>query len=538
MKRVFSSFLTVILLFLSYAGLFAQEKYALVIGNGSYTGSGMVKLSNPVNDANDVSAVLQGLGFTVEKLLDANLDQMENAILRFKKRLSGSNNSYGFFYYSGHGVQSGGENFLIPVGANIPGEKSLYDKAVSVQWALAKLKEADNALNIVVLDACRDNPFAWKRSGSRGLTAVVNQSTDSIIVYAAGAGSTAADRTGRNSLFTIHLLNNLKTPNLAVDEVFKRTSEDVALASNRAQTPAVYSKIFVTAYLGSKPQAAEIKPADIYANMTRINGGTFMMGSPDNEPERDDDEEQHWVTVGDFFIGKYEVTVGEFQRFVNATGYRTEAETDGGGNVWMNIDWEMKEDANWKNPYFSQTDNHPVVLVSWNDAVQYCNWLSEQEKLTPVYTIDGKDVTLNKNANGYRLPTEEEWEYACRAGTTTPFSTGNNITTSQANYDGNYPYNNNAKGEYRKKTTAVGSFSPNAWGLYDMHGNVYEWCWDWYGNYQSEPQTDPMDLSSGNDRVVRGGSWYNAADSLRSSFREIAYPYERYNFIGFRLVLH
>jgi len=156
--------------------------------------------------------------------------------------------------------------------------------------------------------------------------------------------------------------------------------------------------------------------------------------------------------------------------------------------------------------------------------------------LTPAYTINGENVTWNQNANGYRLPTEAEWEYACRAGTTTPFSTGNNITTSQANYNGNYPYNNNAKGTYRATTTAVGSFSPNSWGLYDMHGNVFEWCWDWLGDYSSNAQTDPRGASSGSGRVIRGGSWDNSALYLRSAYRNSYAPSNRLYNIGFRLV--
>jgi len=142
MKK-FAVFIT--LTFFLSTGLFAQQKFALVIGNGNYTG--ISKLNNPVNDANDVSAALQGLGFTVDKILDANLDQMENAIMKLKNRLSVSKNSYGFLFYAGHGVQSGGENYLIPVGANISSENSLRDRAINVQWALSELNDDGNELN-------------------------------------------------------------------------------------------------------------------------------------------------------------------------------------------------------------------------------------------------------------------------------------------------------------------------------------------------------------------------------------------------------
>jgi formylglycine-generating enzyme required for sulfatase activity len=274
------------------------------------------------------------------------------------------------------------------------------------------------------------------------------------------------------------------------------------------------------------------------ANMVWVTGGTFTIGSPSNEVSRSSNEgPQHQVTISKgFYLGKYEVTVEDFRQFVNATGYKTEAETSGGGYVWTGSKWEMKADANWKNPYFAQNDNHPVVLVSWNDAVKYCNWKSEWEGLTPAYTVSGSTVTWNKNASGYRLPTEAEWEYACRAGTTSPFNTGSNITTSQANYTGNYPYNGNAKGTYRGQTTAVGSFAANSWGLYDMHGNVWEWCWDWYGDYASGSQTDPTGAASGAARVSRGGSWSNGAEHVRSAVRGNDTPSSRGSHIGFRLV--
>jgi formylglycine-generating enzyme required for sulfatase activity len=252
--------------------------------------------------------------------------------------------------------------------------------------------------------------------------------------------------------------------------------------------------------------SAQSKVPDTFV---RINGGTFMMGSSANEPGREDDETQHRVTVSSFYMGKYEVTQKEYQEVMGT------------------------------NPSAFKGDNLPVESVSWYDAVEYCNKRSQKEGLTPAYMIDVTNVTnvmWNRNANGYRLPTEAEWEYACRARTTTPFSTGNNITTDQANYNGNKPYNNNAKGTYREKTTAVGSFLPNAWGLYDMHGNVLEWCWDWFWYYSSESQTDPVGEVTGTYRVFRDGSWFNDGRLLRSARRDFGDPSDGYFNLGFRLV--
>ena len=242
----------------------------------------------------------------------------------------------------------------------------------------------------------------------------------------------------------------------------------------------------------------------------RVNGGTFTMGSPANEAGRDDDEVQHQITVGSFYLGKYEVTQKEWTAVMGS------------------------------NPSDFKGDNLPVENVSWYDAIEYCNRLSEKEKLTPAYTIDKNQndpnnksstdnvrwtVTWNRNANGYRLPTEAEWEYACRAGTTTAYNTGASITNNTGWYRDNSD----------KKTHPVGQKSANAWGLYDMHGNVFEWCWDWYGNYQSGAQTDPIGASSGSSRVLRGASWGMPAQLVRSAHRDICIPSYRRDYSGFRL---
>jgi len=257
--------------------------------------------------------------------------------------------------------------------------------------------------------------------------------------------------------------------------------------------------------------------------MVRIKGGTFTMGSPIDEPGRYADETQHTVTVSDFYMGKYEVTQAQY---FSVTGER---------------------------PIKFSGDKLPEEGVSWYEAIVFCNKLSIKEGLKPVYSISGitdpknwgptpansngawDAVKIVEDANGYRLPTEAEWEYACRAGTTTPFNWGTDkISTNQANFDAYYTigsselYNNSLPGINRGKRTPVGSFKPNTFGLYDMHGNVWEWCWDWYGEYNVANKKDPKGAVNGSLRVIRGGSWGDYGLSLRSAYRSHDSPEFRF----------
>ena len=252
-----------------------------------------------------------------------------------------------------------------------------------------------------------------------------------------------------------------------------------------------------------------------------IPAGNFTMGSPVSEADRKDAEIQHQVVLSDFKIGKYEVTLKQFKAFVDSTGYLTDAEKGTGGKagsiIWTGTEFAFRADVNWrydeKGNLRSNTEyNHPVIHVSWNDAKAFARWM------------------------GCRLPTEAEWEYACRVGTTTPFNTGDNLKTSQSNYDGSFPYNDNNVGEYRGKIMPVGSFAPNGWGLFDMHGNVGEWCSDWYCEYAAEKQTNPRGAAFGTRRVVRGGAWIYGALHCRSANRSSGFPADRACYRGFRLV--
>jgi formylglycine-generating enzyme required for sulfatase activity len=275
-----------------------------------------------------------------------------------------------------------------------------------------------------------------------------------------------------------------------------------------------------------KEQPREPRPGEVVTNSLGMNFAwippdTLLMGSPSTEAERSDVETQHQVALTKgYYLGIHQVTRGQFANFVKDTGYRTEAERYGGAHSWTGKEWKLDPNKNWRTPGFAQTDDHPVVCISWNDAVAWCDWLTKQ---------DGR-------ARIYRLPTEAEWEYACRAGTTTPFSFGETISTDQANYDGNYVYGEGKKGVFRQATTPVGSFPANAWGLYDMHGNVWEWCQDRYGPYPQGDVKDRKAAAKGDIHILRGGSWYSIPYGCRSAHRHWISPAIRGVGYGCRVV--
>jgi formylglycine-generating enzyme required for sulfatase activity len=221
----------------------------------------------------------------------------------------------------------------------------------------------------------------------------------------------------------------------------------------------------------------------------RIPAGEFTMGSPNTEKGRGDDEIRRKIIFSKaLYLGVVPVTQEQWQTIMG------------------------------DNPsYFKGEKNLPLEQISWRDCQTFCQKLSAKDKKL------------------YRLPTEAEWEYACRAGTTTPYHFGATLSTEQANYNGNFTYGPGKKGLYREKTTPVGSFPANAWGLYDMHGNVWQWCHDWHGGYSNQEFIDPRGPKAGKNRVLRGGSWGSHPIFCRSANRNFADPDARTEFYGVRV---
>ena len=234
-----------------------------------------------------------------------------------------------------------------------------------------------------------------------------------------------------------------------------------------------------------------VLPGNVPLDLVWCPPGTFWMGSPNDEVGRGDSETRHRVTLTrGFWMGKYPVTQEQWEAVMGAG----------------------------TNPSHFKGAELPVEQVSWEDSQVFL-----------------EKVNALASGGGFRLPTEAEWEYACRAGTETAFCYGNRLDATMANFDGNYPYGGGGTGVYRQKTTRVGMFKPNGWGLYDMHGNVWEWCQDWYGGFSVGAEIDPTGAASGSRRVLRGGSWIHVASRCRSAYRGGDAPSSRNDNLGFRV---
>jgi formylglycine-generating enzyme required for sulfatase activity len=514
----------------------AEPRVALVIGNGNY-GAGFSSLPNPPNDAKLITKALKGAGFEVMTVLDADQKQMKKAFSDFGQKLADKGkDAVGLFYYAGHGVQVNGANYLIPTGANIAKEGDVDMEAVNADWVLQQMEFAGNRMNIIILDACRNNPLpAGKRSADRGL-ARMDAPRGSFLAYSTAPGDAAIDGKGSNSPYSEALAKAIESDRVPLEQLFRDVRVNVMNATGEEQVPWDASSLTgefyfkrpdgsapaqQTAVLAPAPQPAApgagdaagtsrtpapaVAPGKVFKDncpncpdLVPIPAGKFQMGSdPDADQDRKEERPTHDVTITrPFALMTREVTRDQFAAFAKETGREIDTgchAADGGDGKW-------RDQGSFLDPGIEQRGNHPVVCVSLSAAKDYADWLSQ------------------KTGQHYRLPTEAEWEYAARAGKRTAWPWGNDVGSSgckavnamDASGHKKYPINEPMKCDDRFATTApVGSFPANPWGLYDMLGNVWEIVADcWHDNYDGAPSDgSAWDDGSCGDGVIRGGAW-------------------------------
>lgn len=487
-------------------------RLALVIGNRDYT---VGALKNPINDADAISRALTGLGFAVTPVKNLRRDDIGRTVEGFVNRIRAGDDVVVF--YAGHGVQVKGVNYLPAVDANIRVESDVALNSLNLNQLLERLDEAKSGVRLLLIDACRDNPYSRSfRSGARGLARIDGAPSGTLMHFATRPGGVAADGNGGNGLYTSELLKHLKTPGLPVESMLKRVAAGVKQASGGEQQPWTEGALDGEFYFAqgnqqhtnSADQVASIRPEPIVPIATQaqpaspisptaghifkdcadcpemivVPPGTFEMGSSDYG----DETPVHHVKISGFAMGRFEITQGQWQTLMGSN----------------------------PSKFSGCGEDCPVDTVSWNDIQQYIQKLN------------------TKTGKRYRLPSEAEWEYAARAGSTTQYFWGDSIGINNANCDGC------SGGKNRKMTSSVGSFKPNAFGLHNMHGNVWEWVQDQYRNNYNSALSDGNAWERDEEdqwRVLRGGSFNDKPAFMRSAHRFRNSPDYRASVAGFRL---
>ena len=488
-----------------------ERKIALVIGNTNYDAS-IGRLKNPVNDAKDMAGALQRLGFTLvggQAQMDVNKKRMLELIREFGRQIK--QGGVGVFYFSGHGVQVDKKNYLIPLTDTLDYEDEATTEAVEVDVVAKEMELAENRLNILILDACRSNNLLKRtKNTEKGLAEPSRKPEGTLIAFAAREGQSASDGTGRNGLFTQELLKHLEKPNVRLDDTFRIIRNEVKTLSNGKQVPVIYDSTSEPITLNAQPQPPPTltststpviavsptpkltpKPPQLEMKFVAIAAGEFEMGSNGGES---DEKPVRRVKISGFELGEHEVTQGQWQ-------------AEMGGTIAQQAEKCSQLYKKICGGLVGVGPDYPMYYVSHEEVQDF------------IRALNGR-----KDGYAYRLPTEAEWEYACRAG-------------RAGDYAGNLEemgwYSANSGGG----THPVKKKNPNAWGLYDMHGNVWEWTADWYGSdyYGKSLATNPTGPASGSYRVLRGGSWNLPAASARSALRDDDSPGNRSNYLGFRL---
>lgn len=518
----------------------AGRQYALLVGVKNYEGTGLGDLLFTENDASDLAAVLRGAGYRRVVLMteaeafakkDRGLfPKAENIQTRLRSLLeearAGDTVVLGF---SGHGVQIKGRDdlYFCPEESNLAEPKTL----VSLTWVQDELKKCPAAVRLLIADACREVvavPGKPKSALVDGLASNTRPEMPEpplppegvVALYSCSTGRKSFESpTHKRGFLFHHVIEGLKGAasnaegevtlarlvSYAMDEVPAAVKDEFP---TKGQRPQMLGEIAgkVTLVRGVKSPSSRVNaPApkataggatltvDLGGGVTmefaRIPKGDFLRGTPDGEADAQDREKpQKRVTISkDFYLGKYAVTQEQYKALTGDSPSWFSA-TGGGKDKVAGLD----------------TARFPVERVSYHEALTFCALLKSKT---------GRNATL---------PTEAQWEYACRAGTTTPYCFGTKLNGDKANCDGTHPYGTATKGKYLQRTCKVGSYDGNAFGLYDMHGNVWQWCLDWYDEdyYKASPLTDPFCATAvDKEPVLRGGSWTNHATRCRAGCR-------------------
>lgn len=660
MKTLLTALLTLLTLLTLPAGA-AEKRVALVIGNAAYP---TAPLGNPVNDANDITASLQKLGFEVIQKNNANQREMNRAIVEFGEKLR--SDTIALFFYAGHGIQVKGKNYLIPVDARIASESSVRAETVDVDTVMDQL--ATSTLNIVILDACRNNPFERRFRGTGGGLAQMDAPTGSLIAYATSPGKTAADGDGRNGLYTQELLKHIQTPGMPLEAIFKRVRNGVIQGSGNAQTPWEVSSLTGDFYftppsggqiamVAPSPPAAMLRPSPAPAPTASANTREDPETQFWNEVKASGSREYYEAYAKQYPKGKYlglaRVELKKLEDQAKADKARSEADrkaeqarqdaeqkqaAERNRQDQQRNDkdsWEAAKSADSVTSYGAYLDSYPKgqfaalaqaakqkaerLAVDRNkQETENRSKAAEQEKLAadrarleaekaakemrpgkvfrdcadcpemvtlpagsfdmgetgsthrvtlkgfvmgktevtqaqwqavmggnpsafiqcgsdcPVEQVSWDDIQefvrrLNaKTGKSYRLPSEAEWEYACRAGGRDEYCGGNNLDALGWCHAAAKPV---------RSTNPVARKQANAWGLYDMSGNVDEWTQDCQ-NYNYSGAPNDGSAWTGGDcsiRVTRGGSWDGISHSARSASRVWFTSSLQHRSFGFRL---
>ncbi len=521
----------------------SAQRIALVIGCNRYANLSEGKqLTSPVADAIDVAAMLKSLGYTLvtgAAVTDAGRDTIVTATENFAAQASGADAAV--FYFSGHGIQVGDDNFLMPSDSpKLSSYSVLKNRGIQLrETVMVALEEAQAKTKVIILDCCRENPFAdqvdealgklGKSMRTKGgLGEISGYGPGFFLAFATSPGTLADDGNGqRNSPFTAALLTHLQASAAEdITPLFRRVKATVRERSGQAQVPWTNDSLdasFVFAPGAISDPILNVAPAAVTSSVGSNNTGGWR-SAPGSEPKAGDTWEIaltrgekitfSYCPAGSFDMGsppgEEDRGLDEDQVTVRFTKGFWMAQTECSQGQWEAI-------IETKTSNLQGSKKLPMKMVSWDETQELLTKLIQ----TPTLTTAWK----------FALPSEAQWEYACRAGTQTPFSFGKTLSSLQANFDRNQPNSDGIDEPYVEMTVETGSYAPNAWGLYDMHGNVAEWCSDRYIGSRTAGATRSI------YRAFRGGSWSSSADSCRAAFRNFNEPGYRSHRVGVRLAL-